>query len=203
MGRFKSNKEYAIRITHPELGSFYFNYENYQKFIFTTDLSKVRKWKTLKIANDQVDRILKFTNYRNSGMTIFNCDNLIIPDHLKNNVVTERKRKIYKVRHLISKDRIVEIENAMDELYLALKVQLKEINNLFENDTFKDLQYNDDVKNNFNNFTKNIAKYKQKQKIHIRHLNDKYEKVYIDIVDASFNFRVLKIKKLQGENVSV
>jgi len=207
MGKIKSNKEYAIRITHPDIGSFYFNYDNWGKYIFTSNLSKVKKWKTLSCVKDQVHRIVTNTNSRsgntNGHFTFFNCDEINIPDKLKHNVRISRKKKFYYVNHLISKEKVKFDEYEMDKVYEPLKEQIIEISKLFKNDTFKDVQFEDDVKNKFKKLTKIINQYKKNQGVVIRHMDTKgNEKVYIDIVDASFNFRTLKLQKLSGVNTS-
>lgn len=59
--RRKTTKEYAIRLVHPELGEWYYHYNNnnYQcnTFFFTQDLNKVITWKTLKFVEKEIQDI--------------------------------------------------------------------------------------------------------------------------------------------------
>jgi len=60
MSRIKTNKEYAIRITVPEIGDCYFSHTNdtnnyfFRTFVFTNVLSSVTKWKTTNSIEEQI-----------------------------------------------------------------------------------------------------------------------------------------------------
>lgn len=203
MGRFASNKEYAIRITHPEIGGFYFSYDNWGKYIFTSDLSKVRKWKTLDVVKKQIDRLINNTNYYNDGRSRIRISDFDVPNHLLSNVIHERKQKYYLVKKLVSKSNIRNIEKNMDDIYNVLKPDFKNISDLFQKDKFKEIQYEEDFLKYFNGFLKLLNEYKKNQRILSKQLNNKYETIYIDIVDASFNFRGLKLKKLEGKQTEI
>jgi len=59
MGRIISNKQYSIRITHPEFGDYYYSHHNLDKrqYVFTQKLSSVSKWKTKKIAEQNLEQM--------------------------------------------------------------------------------------------------------------------------------------------------
>lgn len=200
MGRTKKIREYAIRITHPELGSFYFAHENWNTYMFTHELPKVKKWKTLKVIEEQVNRITDNANGGRNPTVRFYCSHLEIPEHLRRNTQIIRRKNTYFVNHLISKDRVKNTENDMGIIYENIKNQMGTIKNQIDNDTFIKNQYDDDFYSSFNEFTKNVSEYRKKQRIIHRQLKSKYESVYIDIVDVSFNFRTLKLKTLNKKS---
>ena len=69
-GKRKSNKEYAIRLVHPEWGDWYYQYtpENYYwgrsntDPVFTQNLSKVTTWKTTKSVEQKISDIQESLN---------------------------------------------------------------------------------------------------------------------------------------------
>ena len=204
MGRIKSNKQYSIRITHPIHGVFYYSHFNWDKmqYIFTQKLSSVSKWKTKKIVEQNISEMVQHTT--NSRNIVFQVgvvkdDDTTLGDiELGQDMFVFRKRIYQKVRQVIKKSEVSESSDEMLKIYDTLKLGLKELNELFGDDSFIDVQYEKDTKSIFNRFVQNMNMYNKHQNrvIKATKLRKNNQLVYIDLVNSSFNFRGLKLKTL-------
>ena len=135
MSKLKTNKEYAIKLTHPEFGDYYFSYDRwnikYRNYIFTKSLKKVMTWKTIKFAEKQINLLLSNLNSGKGKVLLSFID--CFDDNIKSLIITSRKKNFYVINSVNYKTQI-----------------------------------NQDVD------------------------------VYLDIIDASFGFRLLKLKELKN-----
>ena len=194
-GRAKTNKEYAIRISHPNMGDFYYSHynENGRKCMFTQDLSKVSKWKTKKIVEDFIKNYLFDCKY----VLVINLGK-VDTDYVttdKNKYVF-RKRLYYSIPAVAEKGKILEYNESMELVYDSLKKQLVDFNNLLTDDDFLKKQYEKENRDILNKFVNNINMFKKYQNNIIKYTKDLEDTFFVDIVNASFNFRTLKIKTL-------
>lgn len=220
-GRKKTNKEYAIRLVHPELGEFYFSYIKYSdsyrsyndiiSFMFTKDLSKVKKWKTLDIVKNEVMNMPDIIRKSSANSVLLKID-----DSVKTGkVIISRKKYYYSITNIGSeiyinkfKEKIENINKIIFDLKKSIKEEKINYNNIkleiktkIENDQDIDniikghhvfLEKLNIIKKDINN----CKKYQiELNKLNI-HLNDIENGIKIDIVDASFNFRLKKLKML-------
>lgn len=198
-GRAKSNKEYAIRISNPKVGDFYYSHynENGRKCMFTQDLSKVSKWKTKKIVEGIIKDYLIRSNY-NLVISLGKVDTDYVPTD-KNKYVF-RKRLYYSIPAVAEKGKIVEVNESMELIYDSLKRQLMDFNNLLSDDDFLRKQYEKENRDILNKFVNDINIFKKHQNNIIKYTKDLENTFFLDIVNASFNFRTLKIKTLNTIN---
>lgn len=192
-GRAKTNKEYAIRISHPKMGDFYYSHYNDRKCMFTQDLSKVSKWKTKRIVEGIIKDYLISGKY-NIVLSLGKVDVDYIPDD-KNKYVS-RKRLYYNISTVAEKRKILEFNESMELVYDSIKKQLVDFNNLLTDDDFLKKQYEKENRDILNKFVNNINIFKKHQNSIIKYTKDLENTFFVDIVNASFNFRTLKIKNL-------
>jgi len=236
MPRKRSNKEYAIRLTHPKLGIFYFNYENTQyynynhndtKLVFTQNLKKVRTWKTLNAVNENISNIKdRLDNNKNDKIIlpisnekaeeIISINDAQLPS---SHLILSRKNYYYSISSIISKTHLDLAKSEIDNLDITMVNGSEEItklikkSNFFKNDftaLFEKMKNGDFTEvtkllNNSQNFEKKFTQLFGKLKNDI----NKYQKNYmyfeknknnvgvtLDIADASYGFRLLKLKTL-------
>jgi len=196
MPRIKSNKEYAIRLTIPsipELGHYYYSYNNNgdsfasseSRYMFTQDLSKVNKRKTLvRVKNDiiQIQDTLKL----DKGEILISFGKKLdedINENVKSKLFLHRGTYYLKINKVFSN---YQIENA------------KKIKNDLDKTLSKDAQYIADIIKNSQHLSKNVNLYRKSYNL-IKE-NEMTMPSTLDIVDASHNFRFLKLKKLAEKN---
>lgn len=200
MGRRKLTKEYAIRLVHPEIGEYYFNYINTGGYyetktdaIFTQTLSKVRKWKTLKTVEEQ---ILTITNeLKSKKLKIFipitNDARENFSDDIKNKMICNRKKYYYPIEKVISKHHINAARNNVNRLNETLLCDTKMISEMIEKSEHLEKDFMKIIKkleNDLNTYRKDHSFLDKNKDVDIAHL---------DIVDASYGFRYLKLKTLR------
>lgn len=220
MPKIKTSKEFAIKLIHPDFGEFYFSYFGWNNtqhhYVFVQNLSKVSKWKTTKFAEKQV-KIMQdnLKNERGKIMLSFGSD---IDDSLKP-LMTVSKRKYYlpitDIKILSDTTNATEnirknneefkntsgvfldsFKNIQDDLVLKLKDYILDNNASMENINID--KYLSDVKlfvKNTNILSKSINTYLSNKKV--LEESARYNGSYLDIVDASYNFRGLKLKTLK------
>ena len=207
MPRIKSNKEYAIRLTIPsipELGHYYYSYNNNgdsfasseSRYMFTQDLSKVNKRKTLvRVKNDiiQIQDTLKL----DKGEILISFGKKLdedINENVKSKLFLHRGTYYLKINKVFSN---YQIENA------------KKIKNDLDKTLSKDAQYIADIIKNSQHFNKNFIGVVNKLSKNVNLYKKSYNLIKenemtmpstLDIVDASHNFRFLKLKKLAEKN---
>jgi len=206
MPRVKLIREYAIRLVHPILGIYYYNYTNYNWynggswFMFTQDLSKVSKRKNIKSLEKQISQITESDLSSDVSFEI-HSDKILLPlgkelkenldPEIKNKIFHHRNRYYYSIDNIVSKYHIDKAENDFNESNKILSSNIKSIVDMFNdseylNDDFiktiKSLEYNVNVCRDNYNFLKETKKTSKQAQL--------------DIIDASFNFRYLKLKTL-------
>jgi hypothetical protein len=190
MGRSKlpkNNKEYAIRLYHPEFGDFYYSHSNdtytrSKKFCFVKNLKRVAKWKKKDVAEKNMEYILG----KNYHILFLSFDKNSEIQHT--DIEVYGKRKYYTINRLpLTEKNIETLKLKNEELEKSLSINFDLMSELFNKKIF-----NDDFFKRVNLFKKDTKTYKDN---HEKLRSD--EGVILDVVDASFNFRSLKLKKLQ------
>ena len=210
MPRFKSHKDYAIKLIHPEFGDFYYGYNNYKTYIFTKNLKRVTKWKTKKVAEEHIDYIIndtKKSSYEygaHKALLSFgkDIDNDIKDNIPANNLVYSMKRYYCSVNNLCTKDCIEKAKSLHEKQIKEAKKQIEESTLLSDIEFIK--QSVIDNKHIEKKFTKNIDKLKKdineytKNYNFLKNIDNKKEYIMLEIVDASYGFRRLKLKTLKN-----
>lgn len=221
MPRIKTSKEFAIKLIHPQFGDFYFSYAGWNsgqyQYVFVQNLSKVTKWKTTKFTEKQINLII--SNLKQKKGRIMISFGSIIDESLKL-IMIESKRKYYLPVTLLktkielnkatdsvnknnfmfkenSKNFLDSFKNIQNDLIFKLNDYILDGDASMENiDIDKYTSDVDQFLKNTKNLSKNIKNYISDKKI-IEEAK-KYDGVYLDIVDASYNFRGLKLKTLKA-----
>lgn len=192
-GRAKSRKDFAIKLTHPEMGEFYFHYSNriYSKsiFYFTQNLNKVNTWKTSKYAESQITQI--FESLENKYGKILLEFGEEPKEEMKSRLTLSRKKYYFTVNSIISKAALENAQNNIKRLDETLINDSKMITKLIRKS--KHLE---------NNFVKIVHKLADSINLYrnehsFLEKNKNAEPIFLDIVDASYGFRLLKLKTLK------
>lgn len=192
MTRCKINKEYAIKITHPEFGEYYFSYTNNNgyysnhnnlSYIFTKNLNKVTTWKTIKYAEKEIFQIMENINkYRSNIKLLIGTE---VNEEIKSRLILSRK-KYYFIVNSVSSQSIIDRSNRLNETILE---DSKNITESIKKNSHIDKNFMEILKK----FEKDINSFREDynflQKIKTNDVN-------LDIVDASYGFRRLKLKTL-------
>lgn len=221
MAKIKTNKEYAIKIFHPEFGEFYYSYDgwnvSHRTYIFTKNLSKVTTWKTTKFVEKQINLIL--SKLDSDKGKIFLSLGVNVNADIKNVALLSRKKYFYPITVAKSKINVNDAIENMQHMNLCLiddsKNVIKSINDLNSNVLINDFESNFDKEKMFIDLNKAeycVEKIKEAVNILENFYNDSiicvnshktienYKKdvdIYLDIVDASYCFRALKLKTLK------
>ena len=221
MSKIKTNKEYAIKVVHPEFGDFYFSYDGHggfkKTYIFTKNLSKVVTWKTSKFAKKQIDLILSYLE-TDKGKILLSLGEEV-DENVKNRTILSRKKHFYPVNLAKSKlrvnDAIINIKGLNSNMIVNSKNLIKSIDNLSKNIFINNFESSFDDRKMFLNLEhteESIKKIKDSLNVLGKFYNDSifyvdehktiknYEEdvdVYLDMVDASNNFRGLKMRTLK------
>ena len=212
MARFKTNKEYAIKITHPEFGVYYYshynytgeysyNYNNYNKskvnYIFVQDLSKVLTWKSTSFTQKKITEI-NSDLHSNSGKILLSLGNEITQD-IKNGAILSKKKYYFEINAVTSKETAKTAQDDLDRLNISLVEDSKNIAKLINKNKHVEKDFQKEFMEIFKQFSADIN-------LCIKSYNfldnSQNVKVFIEIVDASYNFRLLKLRtlnKLQEE----
>lgn len=200
----RNNKEYAIKITNKNLGDFYYHYtkilwkDNYRYYVFSKKTIGIRKWKTIGYINTVIDEIFEKLLHNNRiarSMILLECTDLFNEGIVKEseyNLLISRKKCFIQVTKVSSKNMIertdLEISNYVSKITSLMKTA--------ENDKILDLTV---VKKMLDNLELKITSYNKYKKCDNANYQD-YINNSIDYVDASYNFRLLKLKKLMNES---
>lgn len=197
MGRRKGHKEYAIKLIHPELGEYYYHYNNnggyYSghefNYYFTQNLNKVSTWKTLKFAEKQ---ILEITNIldKHSGKVLIELGK-DIKEELKNKVIVSRKKYYYPITSIMSR---VHMENAKNNL-TRLNQTLVDDSKLITRMIKKSKHVEKEFMSILQKLQDDINLYRKDHKFLKTNINA--EPIFLEIVDASYSFRLLKLRTLK------
>ena len=194
MSRFKSNKEYSIRLTHPEFGEYYFQYSNYDyAFIFTKSLNKVAKWKTIDLVEKKIIKIISKIEGSSKIILPFgkNIDEKYKTDEYKDLIYCSMKKYFFIIKNAQSKIQYRISKENIDKLNESLLIDVENIKNLIKNNG----HIEKDFMSNITNLTKDIHQYRKDYSI-VKKIVSKSNPVLLDIIDSSYNFRTLKLKTL-------
>ena len=195
MPKFKSNKEYALKLNHPEFGDFYFNCYTIptwreKNFKFTKDLSKVKKWKTKKFVENVIS-IIDTNLKRKSGEIILMFGDEV-EDLLKSKLVLDKKKYYHHIKFIRNYEILNKSKDDFYKIHDILILNSEELTKILKSENF---DRNDfiEAKKMFNN---NMAIHTKKY--NILENNNMGENIVFNIVDASFGFRLLKLKNLKS-----
>ena len=198
-GRVKSRKDYTIKLVHPEMGEFYFHYYNRDytryNYYFTQNLNKVKVWKTSKFVESQIKDIFdKLDDKKGKVFLEFGEEP---NEEMKSKLTISRKKYYFTINSIMSKIHIDNAKNNISELNETLVNDSKLITKLIR----KNKHIEKDFMKIINKLTNDINMYRKDYNF-LEKSKDS-EPVFIDIVDASYGFRLLKLKtlkKVQIEN---
>lgn len=197
MGKRKSTKDYAIRLIHPDIGEYYFNYcDNSNNFVFTQTLSRVQTWKTNETLNWQIENIESKLKSQSSRIILsLGKDVSDIKEEIKTKLICSMKRYYYPISCIKSKQLIENAKNNIIRLDKSLLPDSELITDMIKHSRQTDKNFISILKtleSDVNLYRKEYA-YLQK--------NKNAEEIFLDIVDASYNFRLLKLKTLKNIQV--
>lgn len=207
MPRKKLLREYAIRLNHPDIGEYYFNYLNtgsyyYSKdkpeYIFTQTLKKVTTWKQISSAEEHINSIIETLKSHKRKLYIPLTKEQFegLNDNLKLETVCIKKRYYFEVKSAVSKHHLKNAKLIVERLKESMALDSENISDLIK----KFLINNDLLDKNFmelfNNLSKDIKEYQKNYDIIKKH--NIMNSVTLDIVDASYGFRYLKLKNLSA-----
>ena len=184
MSRIKSKKEYTL-IIHSKLGDFFFHYY-LGNYYFTQNLNKVKTWKSRKFSEKT---ILKILEKENSILLELgnNCESY---EEYKDQLIYSRNKYFLPLKYVKYMNKINEISSRFELLNYSLIKDAESITETIRNFNHTEKSFRKII----NNFRDDIWEYQEYNKI-IQVRNNKNVPI-IDIVDASFNFRFLKLTKL-------
>lgn len=190
MPRFKSNKEYALKLCHPEFGDFYFNYQDKKIYKFTKDLSKVLKWKTSNYIENIISNIENHLN-NNSGeiLLMFGAE---VDDVLKRKLVFERKKYYHHIKFITNHSSLKIAKDEYEKINDIMISNIKEFAKIFKNKIYDKQK-----------FVQARSKFNQNVSIHDKAYNcvqnhNNSVQVIFSVVDASYGFRLLKLRTLRS-----
>ena len=201
MARRKTTKEYAIRLIHPDLGEYYFNYMNtgnyysskqHPEYVFTQTLKKVNTWKTKDVVEKFVKNIVSTVNNKQRKIYIplgKELDENLSVD-IKSKVVCIKKRYYFSIENIFTNSEVLHINEENEKLNVSITADSKYITKKIKEEDFTSQDFLI-VLNKFNN---NIKRYNKNTKV----LNSCLLEGRIDIVNASYGFRYLKLKNLKS-----
>jgi hypothetical protein len=198
MSRIKSNKEYALKITHPEYGDFYLSHVQKYRFgnkldhgyIFTKDLTKVRKWKSEKYILNCIEEIKKYLNNKNADIKLVFGSN--VRDELKTKLSFYGKRYFLMIPFITSEEMLKNAKDEFDKTNEKLISSSKEFVKILKKKNFNTEDFSENYRV-FNNHKYNHARHYECLENH-----KKGEEVFFNIANASFGFRLLKLRTLKA-----
>jgi hypothetical protein len=204
MPRKKLIREYAIRLTHPILGEYYFNYINNYNwycndslFMFTQELSKVSKRKDIKTLEKQISQIIESLKHNKKDKILIPFGLEIpknLPEEVKVKIFCNRKRYYYPIDTIISKHHIEQAKTIFDETNQLVISDAQKIVDMISNSQ----HLRKDFVKIINRLENNVSICRKNSEL-IEKNKDSID-VKLDIVDASFGFRYLKLKTLNKLN---
>jgi hypothetical protein len=201
MGRRKTNKEYTIRLVHPELGEFYYHYTNgdwgRNTYFFTRDLHKVTTWKTVKYVDGEIKKIILNLDAKSKSKILLEFGKDVPKEELLLKMTISRKKYYYPITKVSSRFHIDNAKNTLNKLEETLLNDSKFITKMIK----KSRHVEDGFMHIVNKLTNDLNLYRKEYSF--LENNKDSEPIYLDIVDASYGFRLLKLKtlkKAQTEN---
>jgi glucose-6-phosphate isomerase len=204
MGKFKSNRDYTICLEIKDVGSFYltninamYSTEWSTRYIgtvyqFKQDLNKVKKWKQRKTAETNLKEILNFSNNSKCKLGV-EIKKELIPEEYKSLIYTFKDKTFIKIEKINDRIKQEEIKTQNIELEKEIKKLIEEIKLLSQ-------KLNDDNLDTsiklINNISETVKRKKLKNNKKMISNKDISNNISLSIVDVSFNFRTLKLKKL-------
>ena len=196
MVRIKTNKEYTIRLVHPEFGTFYYNYSTYDNCVFTQKLSRVAKWKTYFLVEQKIKDLEAQLSRKTWKIHLsFGTE---VSDEIKNKISCNRKKYYYDVTSITSKHQFEKATDNIDNLKKTLVTDSETISETISNlirNGFTDCFF-DKISIILKKFNGDINSYK-KDYNYLKKCNHRDVGAYLDIADASYGFRLLKLKTLK------
>lgn len=198
MGRRKIIKEYTIKLIHPELGEWYYHYNNnyYNKscFYFTQDLSKVTTWKTIKYVQREIKKIIEKLE-KSKKYKIFLEFGKDPKEELKDKMNISRKKYYYPIESVTSKVHFDNAKTTIDTLNKSLVDDSKMITKMIRKNKHIEDNFNDLI----NKLVSDVKEYKENFNF-LEKNNKNNSKILLDIVDASYGFRLLKLRTLKKKS---
>jgi hypothetical protein len=213
MARFKTNKEYAIKITHPEFGVYYYSHYNYVastysyysnnnsnskfNYIFVQDLSKVLTWKSTGFTEKQIVEI-NTRLHNNSGQILLSLGTEVNQD-IKDRAIISKKKYYFEVKAVTSREIAKTAQDDLSRLNVSLLEDCKKITKLIKKNRHVEKDFQKEFMKIFKQFDTDINLCRKSYNFLD---NSQNVKVFIEMVDASYNFRLLKLRtlnKLQEE----
>lgn len=209
MPKNKIFKDFAIKLIHPDFGDFYYSWRREHNYVFVKELPKVMKWKTTKFTEKQI-KLIQSDLEKNKGSILLSFgDN--VNDSLKSRMIISKKRYYFPITEIIdmsnlnvAKEGINKYNSEFKDVYEKFLVSLKDIkNDLLLKNTDEKTFINDINENilTFKNFVKDTNKLSKNIDNYLYHKNileelSTHSGSYLDIVDASYNFRKLKLNTI-------
>lgn len=194
MPRLKTNKEYAIKITHPEFGEYYYSHYNDgypTKYVFVKDLSKVLTWKTKSFVEKQIIEIIS-NLHSHIGHILLSLGN-DIKQELKSKVILSKKKYYYLINAVTSREIIETAQNDLDRLNVTLLEDCINITKLIEKNKHVEKEFQKEFIKIFKQLGSDINLCRKSYNLLD---NPQNAKVFIEIADASYKFRLLKLRTL-------
>lgn len=206
MARFKTNKEYAIKITHPEFGVYYYshynyaggysyNYNNYNNskvnYIFVQDLSKVLTWKSTGFTQKKLTEI-NSDLHSNSGKILLSLGT-DVKQEIKDRAILSKKKYYFEINAITSREIAKTAQDDLDRLNISLLEDSKNIAKLIKKNKHVEKDFQKDFMKIFKQLESDINLCRKSYNFLD---NSQNVKVFIEIVDASYNFRLLKLRTL-------
>lgn len=201
MARRKTTKEYAIRLIHPELGEYYFNYMNtgnyysskqIPEYVFTQTLKKVNTWKTKNVVEKFVKDIVSTVNGKKRKIYIPLGKELDenLSREIKSKIVCIKKRFYFSIENIFTDSEVVRLKEENEKIHSAIVIDSKFIKKKIKEEDFT----SEDFLIVLNKFNNSIKRYNKNTNT----LNTTLLEGRIDIVNASYGFRYLKLKNLKS-----
>lgn len=205
MGRIKTNKEYSIKLIHPEFGEYYLNYirDNNQycygyaknkigySYIFTKNLNKVTTWKNAKTIESTINLI-------KDSLCNGTCEILLslgkeVKEEIIDKLICSRKKYYFRILFATSQPLIDEAKKNINSLNISLLRDSELIMEAIKNGGHIEKDFSKQIKK----LDSQVSKYRTDYLF-----LEEAEKsgVLLDIVDASYGFRFLKLKNLKNLN---
>lgn len=219
MPKTKSKKEYALKLTHPVLGTFYLRRkesisqytENYYSsgygwrsgwkyvpiFYFTQDLSKVKKWKKESTVRENIRYIKEDVKKNKKSIIILPLGSSVshLPEDVQNALTLLRKKYFFYVDEISNSYTATKLQNIQNNALIDIQNKIKNINK-----TIDDKLFDKKLENDLISLKENISKYSEDEKQLSKLLL--VSGITFDVVDASYNFRAFKLKNLQKKTES-
>lgn len=204
MARFKTNKEYAIKITHPEFGVYYYShcnspYYSYNsqntkyKYIFVQDLSKVLTWKSTGFTEKQIIEInTRLINH--SGQILLSLG-ANVNQETKSKLILSKKKYYFEIKAITSRENVKTAQDDLNRLNVSLLEDCKNVTKLIKKNKHVEKDFQKEFIKIFKQLESDINLCRKSYNFLD---NSQNVEIFIEIVDASYNFRLLKLRTLNN-----